>query len=217
MFCPSRRPPTVLTDNPNGHAKNVATPVFFQYWDHKQAAGDYAVNAGEIERFWVDEDYREPKSYKEGDTPGWPWQDLQRFSGISGTTRSQIRIADVDDGLSNTYLVGESFRYIECYSFSASCQSFNLEAECSPLGPTFADQRRAFGVFGIQQDRLAVEVGSNLASEDLQGRFGSAHNSACHIAFGDGSVRSISYSVDLAVHRRLTNRQDGQPIPGDLW
>ncbi len=42
--------------------------------------------------------------------------------------------------------------------------------------------------------------------------FGSAHASACNFVFCDGSVRSISYAVDLTIYRRLGNRKDGEPI-----
>jgi prepilin-type processing-associated H-X9-DG protein len=42
--------------------------------------------------------------------------------------------------------------------------------------------------------------------------FGSAHTSGPNMALCDGSVRSVSYSIDPEVHRRLDNRQDGLPI-----
>jgi len=33
-----------------------------------------------------------------------------------------------------------------------------------------------------------------------------------NMAFCDGSVRPISFSIDLTVHQRLANRRDGQPV-----
>ena len=42
--------------------------------------------------------------------------------------------------------------------------------------------------------------------------FGSAHPAGFHTALCDGSVRMISYSIDVLTHRDLGNRKDGNPI-----
>jgi prepilin-type processing-associated H-X9-DG protein len=42
--------------------------------------------------------------------------------------------------------------------------------------------------------------------------FGSAHAVGFHMAFCDGSVQAMSYTVDAKVHARLGNRKDGVPI-----
>ena len=43
-------------------------------------------------------------------------------------------------------------------------------------------------------------------------RFGSAHPSVFQMAFCDGSVHSISYSVDTTTHERLGIRNDGEIV-----
>ena len=35
---------------------------------------------------------------------------------------------------------------------------------------------------------------------------------AMNFVFGDGSLRAISYGIQDAVHQRLANREDGQPV-----
>jgi hypothetical protein len=52
----------------------------------------------------------------------------------------------------------------------------------------------------------------DLAGVDYTWRFGSAHPSGFQMALADGSVRSISYSIEETIHRRLADRRDGQPI-----
>lgn len=46
------------------------------------------------------------------------------------------------------------------------------------------------------------------------GIFGSAHAGAWNVVLCDGSVHSVSYSIDGEMHRRLGNRKDGMPVEG---
>ena len=47
--------------------------------------------------------------------------------------------------------------------------------------------------------------------------FGSAHPSGVNFVFCDGSVHSISYSIEFETYRRLTNRKDQLPIDASAF
>ena len=42
--------------------------------------------------------------------------------------------------------------------------------------------------------------------------FGSAHRAGCNMAYADGTVRTLSYSIDETLHSRLSCRNDGPKV-----
>jgi prepilin-type N-terminal cleavage/methylation domain-containing protein len=165
------------------------------YHADSQARSDYAVCAGDTP--FVDV-IGTPATFAQGDSPSFPWPDTSEFTGISHV-RSTVRLADVTDGTSNTYLLGEKYCDPATYSSGES-----LSDDWSMYTGHQDDiARSTFIGWTPKRDKVGLK---------LRTRFGSAHSSACIFAFSDGSVRGVTFSIDAETHRRLGNRQDGQPV-----
>lgn len=182
-----------------------------QHWvmanfDSVAAAGksDYAANAGERVSSWG----ASPFDLREGDSLLFPWLPQEEFTGVI-FQRSELTLAQIVDGASCTYLFGEKYLNPERYD-DPEPDDHN------------GDNQHMYAGYDEDSCRWAVEGNEPLPPlQDRRGyddaySFGSAHPAACHFVFCDGSVRSVDYSIDGAVHIQLCNRRDGGPIDGTL-
>ncbi len=172
------------------------------------ARTDYAACAGgdadlvNAWNWWVD--------YAAGDATGDAWPPFRTFdrslfptplTGIS-FQRSEIKMADVTDGTSNTYMVGEKY----------------INADCYFTGQDLSDDQNLFVGWNNDNHR-STWPGYGAPRQDQvgytnEGLFGSAHANGFQMAFCDGSVQFMNYSINLETHRRLGNRKDGMAIDG---
>src|SRR5262249_7840404 len=123
-------------------------------------------------------------------------------------TRSRVRIADITDGTSNTYLVGEKY---------VSRQSAALgNSVGDDQGPYCSDERdsmRWASIFGTFLTPQRDQEGPDAEVQTFC--FGSAHPAGFHMALADGSVRLFAYDISPDMHRRLCNRRDGRVVSQD--
>ncbi len=139
----------------------------------------------------------------------------QYHANDTGVTypHSATRLADITDGASNTYLLGE--KYCDPYHYydgqsnwddqvwdtAADWDTMRFTGSTTPPGdPNFLLNNQDF--FPSQD---TPGLGQGLA-------FGSAHANGFYMAFCDGSVQFMNYSIDPAAHWCLGNRADGQTI-----
>lgn len=191
--CPSRPGGTLAPRSP------TVGPLRNSTWTPTVAKSDYAINAGEF----IVPNFDGPATLAEGDDPVFPWLwgvwDFQWFDGVS-YLRSEVRLSDVTDGTSNTYLVGEK---------EVSTSGYGTAAY-------YGHNKSLYSGGGFDTNRLTVS--NPVPDRDFTNVlyvFGSAHPTVCHFVLCDGSVRPVSYQIDAAVHRHLGRRNDGQTIPSD--
>jgi prepilin-type N-terminal cleavage/methylation domain-containing protein len=200
LNCPSRRPAKPYPNDLNFTPRNGGSGLW-------HARTDYAANAGTM---------RDVESIG-GACVGGPdtIQQMERgqfrvptpecYTGISHCA-SEVTLAGISDGLSNTYAVGER-----------SLPPANYET-----GQLHSNDWSMY--VGVQDDiyRSAyLHSSGRPAYVPLQDRdglvvdqfFGSAHLAGCHFAFCDGSVQFVSYDIEPLVHWQSAHRNDdgGQP------
>jgi prepilin-type N-terminal cleavage/methylation domain-containing protein len=113
--------------------------------------------------------------------------------------QSVITVADITDGLSNTYYGGEKSLSPDCYSNGQS----GGDDDCMWGGNNW-DTNRSSGTM--------TSFTSDTPGYDDVNSFGSAHTNGCYMLLCDGSVHLVPYTIDRQVHAWLGNRMDGQAI-----
>ncbi len=111
---------------------------------------------------------------------------------------SRIRFDDIDDGSSNTIFIGEV-------------------ADPDALGwisGTRATLRNTGSINGrvARNNATPIPPSNNLLEV---GGFSSFHTGGANFAFGDGSIRFISQSIQPALFQKFGNRHDGQMLDMD--
>ncbi len=180
--CPSRRPAALFAENPAG---NLQFPELNANRDIVTAMvrSDYAGNAGAVDNVQWGEN---PGSWPAGGkrTPPTPSDDNALVLGVFHNS-SEVTIAQIGDGTSNTYLIGEKYCAVVAYED----------------GRDYTDTESAYS--GNNDDvlrRTSVEAIQDLYDTIQQQRFGSAHSAVWYVAMCDGSVQGISYDIDPQVH-----------------
>jgi prepilin-type N-terminal cleavage/methylation domain-containing protein/prepilin-type processing-associated H-X9-DG protein len=121
-------------------------------------------------------------------------------------THSQTAMADITDGTSNTYLLGEKYCDPDHYYDGQSNwddQVWDTAADWDTIRFTGDMTNHLVPDYWPAQDTPGL--GQGLA-------FGSAHSGGFYMAFCDGSVQFINYQIDVETHWRLGQRDDGLPV-----
>ncbi len=201
FYCPSRRQP-LASPSPRwrpGYWRNMpgqAPPTLCH--------NDYAANLGSLGLRGmqpVSTTYNDAKDDDIGPPRYFPT--ARNWNGVS-FVRSEISMAQVSDGTSNTFLIGEKY----------------IDPDHYMTGVDFGDDEGAFG--GISADSHRGAAPDLPPMQDTPGTmyywaFGSAHAVGFHMAMCDGSVHMIGYQIDPQVYGWLGGRNDGMVIDGNKF
>ena len=157
------------------------------------AKTDYACCEGDV----ITHSLAGPETADPAAVAAYPdWRPAGLATGVC-FQRSEVDFADLRDGASQTYLLGEKYVSLPGY-----------DGADADLGH---DQSLYVGV-DLDVNRWTIDPPLPDGPDDASRRFGSAHRDAAHMALADGSVRPVGWFVDADVHRRLGNRRDGEPV-----
>lgn len=176
--CPSRPGGRLSPHRPESQPHNAE-------WVPQVAKTDYAVNEGDF----ITNTGEGPGTLEEGDQRNYPWPDTSLATGIC-YLRSEVRPAEITDGMSNTYLVGEKYVSVPNYDTYSD----------------FGHDQSMYSGVDLDVSRWVLETPRRDAAVVDKFRFGSAHADGCHFLFCDGSVRSVNYSIDRNVHQHQGTR-----------
>ena len=134
------------------------------------------------------------------------WGACGASCGVPDHWESPIQFRDVEDGLSNTFLLGEKHVPMSRLGFAP----WDISIFYSDGSPAYV---RAGGP-GLALARSVNEP--NTHPNGWGFIFGSYHPGICHFALADGSVRSISIYINTRTLGRLCHRHDGAVLGSDF-
>ncbi|MFM7206663.1 MAG: DUF1559 domain-containing protein [Planctomycetaceae bacterium] len=206
FVCPSRRTPMIFPVKSEVDFWVVAVPTSVKRHPEAVARGDYATNMGSGVRPF---NYQGGGSFQPA-TLADRATDAEWKSSFGPDPdgvifrRSRIRLADISDGTSKTYLAGE--KYLDPAKMSTGMSDDDDQSLFSGFDRDVA----RVGCVPPYRDRAGFDPRDIHGGYPVPLAYGSAHPDACGIAMTDGSVRSVEYAIDPAVHRGLSSRNDGQ-------
>jgi prepilin-type N-terminal cleavage/methylation domain-containing protein/prepilin-type processing-associated H-X9-DG protein len=204
MNCPSRR---TSLPYPMGYFSSGSLAFYGSNTVNAVGRSDYAACAGDQSD---NQTGAGPATLSEAASmtasKGWD-SDKAAFTRIAtgiSFLRSEVTVAMISDGMSNTYMLGEKHVNPDNYltgGDGGDNETMYCGYDSDIYRVTYCDATTHTG-YAPLQDTPGLDSGV---------LFGSPHANSLNMSFCDGSVQAISYSIDPQVHQRLGNRQDGMP------
>ncbi len=190
--------------NEPSHTTIYRTPVPLYYCPTRRRPGRYPTDSGTARA-----DYAASsgdKSISTGSsTPSNGVVDVR-------TCAPPIDFAMIRDGLSNTLMLGEKLLHPNWFGRCGGDNEYYVNSGVDQDHIRNARPLNTSGTLGPPIPDSQAPVGNDPFWPQ---RFGSSHTGGFNAAMADGSVRSISYSIEPETFRRLCVRNDGLPVVFD--
>jgi prepilin-type N-terminal cleavage/methylation domain-containing protein len=213
LSCPSRRSDASLFPFPPLGGTNTTGMINVTFPNGAKGVcrTDYCANAGDQTN---NQDGGGPGATDDGTINSWlsssdraPHDDVVQpgnaalyATGIC-FRRSMIRVKDILDGTTSTYLIGEKFLAPTLYY----------------TGNDPADNEWAFCGYDNDLYRTSTNKPSQDQGSTGDGNtWGSIHQNTFHMVYCDGAVHAVPYTIDLKIHQYLGNRADGHNFKADF-
>jgi prepilin-type N-terminal cleavage/methylation domain-containing protein len=131
-----------------------------------------------------------------------PFDNAKNFAGPFTRLATQVRLAEITDGLSSTIFFGEVRPKCSEHVRNGWAATNNGSGFCTTLIPINFDSCHETAANSCNQPcNWSTELG-----------FKSLHANGAFFMFGDGSVRFLSQSIDHALYQNLGAKADGQAV-----
>jgi hypothetical protein len=139
-----------------------------------------------------------------------------RPTGVFVDVPRPIRFAQITDGTSHTFLLGEKYVRSDLYEGAGLSDDQGWADGWDPDGI----RSTCFQPYQ-DSDATGYQATTLNSKQDLFGKdvdifyFGSAHTGGFNGIFADGSVHTLNYSIDVVVFNALATRAGGEVIDGE--
>lgn len=133
------------------------------------------------------------------------------FHVASTVNRTDVKFKDITDGLSNTFLGGESpFSVVSPCTICDRLYAYSYDADAANAASGSGDFSEVVCSTFYRMNRSMLKT--SVPGDERELSFGSYHPAGCQMQLSDGSIRFVPESIDLNVWRAVGSRDGGETL-----